>query len=489
MQHHTYIIEPQTAWILMAVLGMLWIALGIYWGRKARTMEGFMLAGRNVGLAFGTATIMATWVTSNTTMLAPQFALELGVWGMLAYSTAAFGLFLFAPLAKRIRQLMPEGYTAGDFIRLRYGKTAWILFLVISLFYALTWMVSMGMAGGILMNALAGIPYETGLTVILVVCVTYTLFGGLYAVIGTDYVQSLIVLVGVVIVGCFVLTAMDFSRMYASLRTEKPMLLNALMPAAIMAIFNNMLFGLGEVFHSNVWWSRAFAMRDKLGVRAYTLAGFCWLPVPIAAGFIALASGTLGVNVASPDMVGPLVAAQVLGKAGALIVFAVFFCSLASSIDSLLASTSDVITQDVYRKLINPQAGERSLRRASAGIIVGLGFFTWLVCLPRIGTLASVLFFAGPMVGSMIWPIAAGLFWKKANARGAVAGMLAGTIAGLAAYFTLGWYTASLIGATVSMIVVVGCTYLFPSNFAWQRLNERGSKIMSDERVESITQT
>src|SRR5690606_15206943 len=130
MQHHTYIIEPQTAWILMAVLGMLWIALGIYWGRRARTMEGFMLAGRNVGLAFGTATIMATWVTSNTTMLAPQFALELGVWGMLAYSTAAFGLFLFAPLAKRIRQLMPEGYTAGDFIRLRYGKTAWILFLV-----------------------------------------------------------------------------------------------------------------------------------------------------------------------------------------------------------------------------------------------------------------------------------------------------------------------------------------------------------------------
>src|SRR5690606_16423814 len=127
-----------------------------------------------------------------------------------------------------------------------------------------------------------------------------------------------------------------------------------LMPAAIMAVFNNLLFGLGEVFHSNVWWSRAFAMRDKLGQKAYILAGFMWLPVPIAAGFIALTSNALGINVTSPDMVGPLVAAHVVGKAGAIIVFAVFFCSLASSLDSLLASTADVITQDVYRKLINP---------------------------------------------------------------------------------------------------------------------------------------
>src|SRR3546814_1956619 len=81
------------------------------------------------------------------------------------------------------------------------------------------------------------------------------------------------------------------------------MLLNALLPAALMAGFNNLLFGLGEVFHSNVWWSRAFAMRDKVGKKAYILAGFSWLPIPVAAGFIALASTPLDINVTSPDMV------------------------------------------------------------------------------------------------------------------------------------------------------------------------------------------
>lgn len=444
----------------------------MYWGKKAKSVDGFMLAGRNVGLALGAATAMATWVTSNTTMLAPQFAYELGVWGMIAYSTAAFGLLLFAPLAKRIRALMPRGFTSGDFIRLRYGKTTWYVFLAISIFYGFTWLISMGMAGGILLNALAGIPYVVGMSAILFVCVVYTLFGGLFAVIGTDFIQSLIILIGIVIVGFGVLSFVDFETSYTHLVDERPMLINVMLPAAIMAIFNNLLFGVGEIFHSNVWWSRAFAMRKGVGKRAYILAGFFWLPVPIAAGFIALTSGAIGINVTSPDMVGPLVAANVLGKLGAIVVFVVAFCSLASSIDSLLAATSDLITEDVYRKLINPKASERTLRRASAYIIIALGLAAWLICVPRIGTLATVLFFAGPMVGSAIWPIATGLFWKKANATGALLGMVLGSVTGLIAYFQLGWYTASLIGAAVSMIVVVAATAFSQREFDWVNLDE-----------------
>jgi SSS family transporter len=472
MEHQSYIISPAHGWIIIAGLSVLWIGLGYYWGRRAKSMDGYMLAGRRVGLALGTATVMATWVTSNTTMLAPQFALELGIWGMIAYSTGALGLLLFAPLATRIRSLMPMGYTSGDFIRLRYGRAAWIVFLLISIFYGFVWMISMGMAGGILMNAISGIPYEIGMSVILFVCVAYTLFGGLYAVIGTDYVQSLLILIGIVIIGVSVFQIVDFNEVYSNLRTDKPMLLNALLPASIMAVFNNLLFGVGEVFHSNVWWSRVFAMSEKAGRRAYLLGGLIWLPVPVAAGFIALASGSLGINITRPDMVGPLVAANVLGETGSIVVFMVFFCSLASSLDSLLASTSDLITRDIYKKLINHSASDARLRKVSSRIILALGFVAWLVCLPRIGTLADVLFFAGPLVASTIWPIATGLFWRKANARGAIAGMIAGSVTGMIFYFTVGWYSASLVGAATSMVVVVVFTHLFPENYEWYKLDE-----------------
>lgn len=472
MEHQSEILSSTTGWILLALLAVLWIYLGIYWGKKAKNLDGYMLAGRNVGLAFGTATAMATWITSNTTMLAPQFALQLGIWGMVAYSTAAFGLFLFAPLARRIKQLMPKGYTSGDFIRLRYGQTAWYVFLTISIFYGFTWLISMGMAGGILMNALAGIPYTIGMSMILLVCVLYTLFGGLYAVIGTDYIQSLIVMIGIVVVGVAVLYSIDLDQVYNDLQQSKPMLIDALLPASLIAIFNNLLFGIGEVFHSNVWWSRAFAMRKGIGQKAYTLAGLFWLPVPIAAGFIALTSGSLGVNITSPDMVGPLMAGHILGQVGAVIVFIVFFCSLASSIDSLLAATSDLIVEDIYKKMINPGATEARIRKIGAYVIIGLGLLAWMVCLPRIGTLATVLFFAGPMVASTIYPIAMGLYWKTASPRGALWAMVLGSGIGLIAYFELGWYTASLIGAGVSIIVTTLFAKFDRQEFQWDLLDE-----------------
>ncbi|HLS30884.1 MAG TPA: hypothetical protein VK021_08515, partial [Flavobacteriaceae bacterium] len=415
---------------------------------------------------------MATWVTSNTTMLAPQFVLEMGVWGMLAYSTAAIGLLLFAFLAKRIRKMMPKGFTSGDFIRLRYGKAAWFIFLIISIFYSLIWLISMGMAGGILMNAIAGIPYFWGTTIILAVCVAYTLFGGLYAVIGTDYIQSLLIMIGIVIVGFGVIQLLDFNEIYMDVEKNSPMLLNFLFPAALMSVFNNLLFSVGEVFHSNVWWSRIFALRESVNKKAYIMAGLAWIPIPIAAGFIALSSSSLGINIIRPDMVGAVVSSTLLGPTGAVIVFIVLFSSLASSIDAVLAAIADLITQDIYKKILRPKATDQELRKFAAIIIVAVGFIAWAAAIPNIGTLASILFLAGPMVGSTIWPILTGLFWKNASKQGAFWGMLLGSACGLISYFFVGWYTSSLVGAAVSMLVVLACRKWFPDDFEWSLLNE-----------------
>src|SRR6056297_3712638 len=341
------VLSPSAGYVMLVLFSVLWIGLGLWWGRRADTYDGFAVAGRNVGLALASATAVATWITSNTVMLAPQFAMELGVWGAIAYSTASFGLFAFAPMSGRIRRLMPTGYTAVEFVRRRYGKLGSVPFLIISLFYALTWLISMAMAGGKLLNVLSGIPYEVGMTVVVLVCVLYTLFGGMYAVIGTDFIQSLIILVGLVVVAIAVLVQIDISDVHQKLATNRPMLLSIAFPAALMALFNNLLFGFGEIFHSNVWWSRAFAMRAGVGPKAYALGGLLWLPVPIVAGFLGLAAPALGIGIGQPDTAGPLVAANLLGTAGALLVFVVVFCSLASSIDSLLAATADLIVNDI----------------------------------------------------------------------------------------------------------------------------------------------
>ena len=449
---------------------MVWIALGIMWGRRAKSLDGFMVAGRNVGLALGAATAVATWITSNTTMLAPQFALELGLWGMLAYSTASLGLLMFAPLARRIKALMPEGYTSAEFIERRYGKVAWAIFLTISIFYAMTWMVSMGMAGGLLIEALTGIPYFYGMTVILAVCTLYTIAGGLYAVIGTDFIQSVIVLLGVTGVTIAVLGQVDIAEVHQNLLDRRPALMDVLFPAALLALFNNLLFGLGETFHSNVWWSRAFAMRKGVGFRAYALAGLLWLPVPIVAGFLGLAAPALGISISRPDMVAPVLAGSLLGEVGSILVFVVVFASLASSIDSLLAATSDLVTSEIVGRFFVPNASHARLRKIAGRVVLATGALTWVICIPQIGTLATVLFFAGPLVASTIWPILVGLFSPRATGSGAAAAMIAGTATGLVTYFAVGWYAASTVSALVSFVITMATLARSRARFDWSTL-------------------
>lgn len=448
------------------------MALGWYWGRHAAQLDEYVLAGRRVGMALGTATAMATWVTSNTTMAAPQLAFQIGVWGMLGYSLGSLGLMMFAPLARRIRELMPNGYTSGDFVRIRYGNTAWRVFLAISLFYSLGWLVSMGMAGGILIHALTGIPYHYGMTVILAICVGYTLLGGFRAVIGTDFIQALLILTGLVVIAFLAIRQVGFDSIHAAVLAERPELLNLLMPAAIMFLFNNLLFGIGEVFHSNVWWSRAFSFREGVGFRAYTLAGLLWAPIPIVAGFVALAVPSLDLNVPAADMVGPMVAAELLGATGAVLVMIMVFAALSSSLDSLLAATSILVVEDIYRRHFRPHASAGEMRRAAARIIVGLGVLTWLLCAPRLTTLAELLYFTGAFVASTIWPIAAGLFWRRTNATAAIAGMVLGSAAGLYSYFAIGFYVAALVGAAMSMLCVLLGTWLAPREFDWAHLRE-----------------
>lgn len=468
-----FAIDAKVGFAIVAVFGLAWIAFGWFLGRKNVTHEDFALAGRNVGFAFASATAMATWVTSNTTLVAPELTYQFGIWGMIGYSFAALGLILFAPLSARIKKLLPNGYTSGDFIRLRYGRAAWYIFIVISAVYAMGWLVSLGMAGGIVLQALSGLDYHIGMSAILLICVVYTLFGGLRAVIATDFIQAIIIIAGVALVASLLLTNVGMDDIHANLSDNHPRLLDFLFPAAIMFLFNNIFFGLGEIFHSNVWWSRALAFKQKVAYRAFLTGGLLWLPIPIVTGFVALAAPQLGIFPASPDMVGPTVAAAVLGTAGAVVVFIVVFSALASSLDSLLAATSDLVTRDVYHKRLRPNASDKQLFKVNRYVIALLGILTWLLCLPQITTLGALLNFTGAFVASTIWPVVIGLYNPKLTGRYAAAAMALGTISGLISYFVIGFYVAALTACLISGLITLIGLLSSQQRFNWEQLNEK----------------
>ncbi|MCB1169117.1 MAG: urea transporter, partial [Leptospiraceae bacterium] len=187
----------------------------------------------------------------------------------------------------------------------------------------------------------------------------------------------------------------------------------------------------------------------------------------------ALASVAMDINIPQPDQVGPIVAAAVLGKAGAVLIFVVIFSALASSLDSLLAATSDLLLEDVYKRHIKPNATPQNMRKAATIVTLLLGVVTWMICLPRISDLARMLHFTGALVASTIWPIVAGLYWRRTNRYGAAAAMVLGSALGLVSYFTVGFYVAALSGAAVSFLITVITTLVWPQEFSWDSLHEK----------------
>jgi Na+/proline symporter len=148
----------------------------------------------------------------------------------------------------------------------------------------------------------------------------------------------------------------------------------------------------------------------------------------------------------------------------------VVFAALASSLDSLLAATADLMTQDIYKGHLRKEANDKELRWAAKAIIVILGLTTWLLCLPRLTTLGELLFFMGAFVASTIWPILLGLYWRTANPAGASLAMVIGTLTGLAAYFLIGFYVAALVSTAVSMTIMLLVSFFAPRHFEWQQL-------------------
>ncbi|MBE9173222.1 urea transporter [Cyanobium sp. LEGE 06143] len=464
-------LAPGTAWLLLVGFSVLWIALGIWWGRRGSgDADDYLLAGRNIGLALSTATLMASWVTGNTTLAAPEVGYTLGLWGMFGYALAGLGLFLFAPLAVRIKRLMPRARTSGDFVRLRYGRLCWALFLLITMAYTLGFLITQGMGAGLLLQSLSGFDYRLGMVCVIGVSTTYTLFGGMRAVVGTDFIQSLLIMALLVLVAVLGFSRFGTDQVYTALASEHPGRLNLLLPAGLLFAWNTGLFSMGEVFHNNIWWSRVFASRPSVVFRSFVLGGFAWVTVPIVTGAIALMALAQNLEIPQVNMVFPIVTAQLLGSGGAAVVFVIIFASLTSTLDSLLAATADLIAEDVIAHWLRPESTDQQIRQAARRVVVALGLLTMLLSWQYVTSMYQLLLFTGALVASTIWPIAMGLYWRQANRQAASAAMLLGSISGLLAYGLIAPYCAALVSAAVSALVMGLGSHYWPEQYDWRQL-------------------
>ncbi len=183
--------------VAIYLVGM--ITLGIYAARRAKSSTDFMVAGRKLGLPVATATMLATWMGAGTIMGAAGAAYGGGFLAVIADPFgAALGLFLIGFIMARLMRRL-KLVTITEFLEQKYGRTAGVLAATGLLVAYVGWTAAQFVAFGFILNTFTGIDTEFGIYAGAAIVLTYTAFGGMWAVALTDFVQMIIIVAGILI--------------------------------------------------------------------------------------------------------------------------------------------------------------------------------------------------------------------------------------------------------------------------------------------------
>ena len=277
--------------------------------------------------------------------------------------------------------------------------------------------------------------------------------------------------------------------------------------------------GMGTVFLDQGYWQRAIASRPTTAVRAYILGGMAWFAIPFGfATTLGLAAVALTDSPTFPTypenmtssqissgLSAPFGAIALLGKPGAIALLITLFMAVTSSSSSELIAVSSILTFDVYKVYIKPNATPEQLINVSHAMIgvFGLVMATFACIWNAIGIDLGWLFLVmGLLIGGAVFPAAFAVTWRKQSGLAAVTGAIGGLCAGLTswlvtakAYYgeinvttTGGSYptlAGNMAGVLVGLTLTVIVSYIKPDNFDWAITRSINAKVsaVSEEPI------
>src|SRR5213596_109746 len=433
------------AFDLVFIVGYFLILAGIgYWAarREKQVSSDYFLAARDVGwLAVGASLFASNIGSEHLVGLAGSGSttgLAVGHFEWLACLILLLLGWLFVPY-----YLKSGVYTMPEFLEKRYNSAARTYFTWVSVIgYVLTKISVTLYAGGVVIRAVTGWNFYTAAIVLIVVTGLYTIFGGLRAVVYTEVLQAI-----VLILGSVTLMAIGLSRVggFAGLKATVPAGFFSMWKPSSHPDFpwTGIVFGAPIL---GIWYwctdqhivQRVLAAKNIKEARTGTIfAGYLKiLPVFIFVlpGIIAAALYS-DIRGGSADAAYPALVTRLLPAGFKGLVLAGMLAALMSSLASAFNSCSTLLTWDVYRKL-RPDASEQRLvavGRITTVLLVGLGLL-WIPFMKYISPqiyiyLQSVQAYIAP-------PIAAcfllGVLYPRLNGTGALAALWTGLVIGTA---------------------------------------------------------
>ncbi|MFD1007448.1 sodium/pantothenate symporter [Oceanisphaera ostreae] len=454
---------------------ILMLSLGFYLSRRPQQgsfVQDYFLGNRSMGGFVLAMTMVATYASASSFIGGPGAAYSMGLgWVLLAMiQVPTVWLTLgvlgkqFAHIARRVNAL-----TINDMLYARYRSPLVVILAAFGLLAAfIATMVVQFIGGARLLETVTGLPYQGGLVIFATTVLLYTLIGGFRAVVITDAVQGVLMLIGTIVLLVGVLHAGGgASAMFSALAEIDPGLVTPQGPddflsASFMLSFWVLVcFGVIGLPHSAV---RCLAYKDSKAMHKGIIIGTVVGALLMFGMHFAGALGRVLVpELTVPDKVMPTLMLMVLPPIVAGLFLAGPMAAIMSTIDSQLIQASATLVKDLYlnylsRKPPSPLFIKRASRLVT--LVVGL-IVLWAALSPPDMIIWLNLLAFGALQAIFFWPLVLGLYWWRGTATGALASMVTGGVCyGLLT--TLGLKVFGL-HAIVPSLVLSGLAYVIGS--------------------------
>ncbi|MFD2100451.1 sodium:solute symporter [Flagellimonas iocasae] len=433
-----------------------WIVLGIYFlaligvavwvvAQKNKDTEDYFLAGRNVGWFVIGASIFASNIGSEHVVGLAGTGFESGTpmahYELHAWIVLLLG-WLFLPFYIR-----SGAFTMPEFLEKRFdSKSRWFLSIFSLVAYVLTKVSVTIYAGGIVVSELLGIPFWYGAIGVVIFTGIYTIIGGMKAVIYTETLQTIILILGSLIITYLGLKEVGgWGQLHETVTSVSPDHFNMWRPMSDPDFpWTGLLFG-GTIVGIWYWCTDQYIVQRtlaanniKIGRRGAIFGAYLKLmPILIflIPGIIAFALTIQNpevFNVDRADRAFPMLVKTLLPVGLKGLVAGGLMAALMSSLASVFNSCSTIFTIDIYKKL-RPEKTERQLLtigKVATGFIVVLGII-WIPIMDKIGGgvmyqyLQNVQSYIAPPVTTVFL---LGIIWKRVNSKAAITTLLAGLV-------------------------------------------------------------
>ena len=437
--------------------------IGVRASKRAGSVQNFIVAGRGMPIWIGSATLIATWFGGSTMMGAAGASYEYGLIGVIADPFGgALCLFLvgffFARIFRRLGLL-----TFVEMFEMRFGKVAATVAAVAAIITNIGWTGGLLVAFGYVFESLTGVPLHIGIMGGAVVVFIYTVIGGMWAVAVTDFVQVVIIVIGLILL--LVVVLIDVGG-WGAIAPQLPEGTFSMVPAERSpSVWLNylrawLIFGLGDLTAQALIQRAMSAKDEKTAQNSFYLGGLGHLSlgmIPVTLGIIA--SVTMP-GLAEPETVIPTLAIEHLHPVFIAIFVGALLAAIMSTADSALLAGASVFSVNILPLFTRQLSDQQQLLATRISIPV-FGILAVYVALEVQAVYELVMNSNSIKLACVAVPFVAGVWWKRANRTGVLASMVTGFVTWLAAMLLAPELPGDLLGllaALVALLIVAPLT-------------------------------